>query len=119
MVRNYYTYNFCRLVSSNFSKDFVLSFRKFYFSEKKMSAHKFRILNLYKRVLKSHQALPVDLRHFGDVYVKSRGLFFGITRVLARILTENLSQSGEEMHFESSLSSEFTLELEELVKNPI
>ena len=36
-----------------------------------MSAHKFQILNLYKRVLKSHQALPVDLRHFGDVYVKS------------------------------------------------
>ena len=84
-----------------------------------MSAHKFRILNLYKRVLKSHQALPVDLRHFGDVYVKSRGLFFGIARVLAGILTENLSQSGEEMHFESSLSLELALELEKLVKNPI
>ena len=65
-----------------------------------MSAHKFRILNLYKRVLKSHQALPVDLRHFGDVYVKFRGLFFGITRVLAGFLMKTLSQNDEEMRFE-------------------
>merc|ERR1712173_61208 len=32
------------------------------------SRHK--MLNLYKRVLKSHKALPIDLKHFGDVYVK-------------------------------------------------
>ena len=35
-----------------------------------MSAHKFQILNLYKRVLTAHKCLPVDLKHFGDVYVK-------------------------------------------------
>ena len=35
-----------------------------------MSAHKFKILNLYKRVLTAHKSLPVDLKHFGDVYVK-------------------------------------------------
>ena len=31
-----------------------------------------RVLNLYKRVLRSHTALPVDLKHLGDVYVKFR-----------------------------------------------
>ena len=29
-----------------------------------------RVLSLYKRVLRSHQILPVDLKHLGDVYVK-------------------------------------------------
>ena len=38
--------------------------------EENMSVHKFKMLNLYKRVLVAHQALPVDLRHFGDVYAK-------------------------------------------------
>ena len=35
-----------------------------------MSVHRYAVLNLYKRVLIAHRALPVDLRHFGDVYVK-------------------------------------------------
>lgn len=29
-----------------------------------------RVLSLYKRVLRSHKILPVDLKHLGDVYVK-------------------------------------------------
>merc|ERR1711990_482438 len=35
-----------------------------------MSLNRFKMLNLYKRVLKSHKYLPIDLKHFGDVYVK-------------------------------------------------